>query len=34
MMLIEGFELNRVPVSLSIEGAILMVEAMRRFQPC
>ena len=34
MMLIEGFELNRVPVSSSIEGAILMVEAMRRFQPC
>jgi acyl-CoA synthetase (NDP forming) len=33
-MLIEGFELNRVPVSPSIEGAILMVEAMRRFQPC
>ena len=33
-MLIEGFELNRVPVSPSIEGAVLMVEAMRRFQPC
>jgi len=33
-MLIEGFELNRVPVSPSIEGAILMVESMRRFQPC
>jgi acyl-CoA synthetase (NDP forming) len=33
-MLIEGFELNRVPVSSSIEGAVLMVEAMRRYQPC
>lgn len=33
-MLIEGFELNGVPVAPSIEGAILMVEAMRRFQPC
>jgi len=33
-MLIEGFELNRVPVSHSIEGAVLMAEAMRRCQPC
>jgi acyl-CoA synthetase (NDP forming) len=33
-MLIEGFELNRVPVSHSIEGAVLMVEALRRRQPC
>lgn len=33
-MLIEGFELNRVPVSDSIEGAVLMVEALRRWQPC
>jgi acetyltransferase len=33
-MLIEGFELNRVPVSASIEGAVLMVEAMRRCRPC
>lgn len=33
-MLIEGFELNRVPVSPSIEGAVLMVEAMRRCRPC
>jgi acetyltransferase len=33
-MLIEGFELNRTPVSSSIEGAVLMVEAMRRCQPC
>ncbi len=33
-MLIEGFELNRIPVSSSIEGAVLMIEAMRRCQPC
>jgi acyl-CoA synthetase (NDP forming) len=33
-MLIEGFELNNVPVSASIEGAVLMVEAIRRYKPC
>ncbi len=33
-MLTEGFELNRVPVAPSIEGAVLMVEALRRYQPC
>jgi len=33
-MLIEGFEFNRIPVSSSIEGAVLMVEALRRCQPC
>lgn len=33
-MLIEGFELNRVPVASSIEGAVLMVEAMKRCHPC
>ena len=33
-MLIEGFELNRVPVSPSIEGAVLMVEAMKRCRTC
>ncbi len=33
-MLIEGFEFNRIPVSPSIEGAVLMVEALRRCQPC
>ncbi|MFH1982850.1 MAG: CoA-binding protein [Pseudomonadota bacterium] len=33
-MLIEGFELNRVPVSASIEGAVLMVEGMKRCRPC
>ena len=29
-MLIEGFELNRIPAAPSIEGAILMAEALRR----
>lgn len=33
-MLIEGFELNRIPVSPAIEGAVLMAEAIRRYQPC
>ncbi len=33
-MLIEGFELNRIPVSSSIEGAVQMADAMRRCQPC
>jgi len=33
-MLIEGFELNRTPVSPAIEGAVLMAEALRRCQPC
>jgi acetyltransferase len=33
-MLSEVLEFNRVPVSPSIEGAVLMAEAMRRCQPC
>jgi acetyltransferase len=33
-MLIEGFELNNVPVSPSIEGAVLMVDAVRRCRTC
>ena len=33
-MIIEGFQLNNVPVSHSIERAILMVEAMKRCRPC
>ncbi|MGD2011361.1 MAG: CoA-binding protein [Desulfobacterales bacterium] len=33
-MLIEGFELNNVPVSSSINGAVLMVEALRRCRTC
>ncbi len=31
-MLIDGFELNRVPVSPAIEGAVMMAEALRRYQ--
>jgi acetate---CoA ligase (ADP-forming) len=33
-ILIEGFELNNVPVAASIDGAAYMVEAMRRCRPC
>ena len=33
-MLIEGFELNRIPVSNAIDGAVLMIEALRRCQTC
>ncbi|MDH3356617.1 MAG: CoA-binding protein [Desulfobacterales bacterium] len=33
-MLIEGFEFNGVPVSPSIKGAVLMVEAIKRSKPC
>jgi acyl-CoA synthetase (NDP forming) len=33
-MLIEGFEFNGVPVSPSIKGAVLMVEALKRSKPC
>jgi acyl-CoA synthetase (NDP forming) len=33
-ILIEGFELNQVPVSDAIDGAVLMAEALRRCHPC
>lgn len=33
-MLIDGFELNGIPVSNSIEGAVTMVEAIRKGRPC
>lgn len=33
-MLIEGFELNNVPVSSSIDGAVLMAHALQRCRPC
>ena len=33
-MLIEGFELNGIPVSPSIGGAVLMAKALVRKQPC
>ena len=31
-MFIEGFELNQVPVSNSIEGAVLMLEGMKKYR--
>jgi acetyltransferase len=33
-MLIEGFELNNVPVSYSVEGAVLMAKALIRDEKC
>ena len=33
-MLIEGFELNGIPVSPSIEGAVVMAKALARKKPC
>ncbi len=33
-MLIEGFELNRVPVAHSIDGAVRMVDALRKGPSC
>jgi acetate---CoA ligase (ADP-forming) len=33
-MLIEGFQLNRVPVAHSIDEAVLMADALRRHQRC
>jgi acetate---CoA ligase (ADP-forming) len=33
-MLIEGFELNGVPVSDTIEGTVFMAEALRRYKVC
>jgi acetyltransferase len=33
-ILTEGFELNGVPVAHTVEGAVLMAEAMRRWGQC
>ena len=33
-MLVEGFMLNNVPVADSVEDAVHMAEAMRRYRPC
>jgi acetyltransferase len=33
-MFIEGFELNRIPVAHSIQGAVHMAEGLRRRKPC
>lgn len=33
-IIIEGFELNDIPVASSVEGAVLMAKALKRYQPC
>jgi acyl-CoA synthetase (NDP forming) len=33
-IIIEGFELNNIPVSSSVEGAVLMARALKRYRPC
>ncbi len=33
-IIIEGFELNQIPVASSVEGAVLMVKALMRCRPC
>ncbi len=33
-MFIEGFALNRIPVANSIEGAVMMLDGMRRYRRC
>lgn len=33
-IIIEGFELNKIPVASSVEGAVLMAKALKRCRPC
>ena len=33
-IIIEGFELNRIPVASSVDGAVLMAKALKRCRPC
>jgi acyl-CoA synthetase (NDP forming) len=33
-IIIEGFELNNIPVASSVEGAVLMAKALTRCRPC
>ncbi len=33
-IIIEGFELNNVPVASSVEGGVLMAKALKRCRPC
>jgi len=33
-IIIEGFELNNIPVASSVEGAVLMAKALKRYRPC
>jgi acyl-CoA synthetase (NDP forming) len=34
LMFVEGFQLNQIPVAHSIEEAVHMAEALKRYQPC
>jgi len=33
-IIIEGFELNNIPVASSVDGAVLMAKALKRCKPC
>ncbi len=33
-IIIEGFELNNIPVASSVEGAVMMASALKRCRPC
>ncbi len=33
-IIIEGFELNHIPVASSVDGAVLMAKALKRCRPC
>ena len=33
-IIIEGFELNNIPVASSVEGAVMMAKALVRCRPC
>ncbi len=33
-IIIEGFELNNIPVAASVDGAVLMAKALKRLRPC
>ncbi len=33
-IIIEGFELNNIPVASSVDGAVLMAKALKRCRPC
>ncbi len=33
-IIIEGFELNNIPVSSSVDGAVMMANALKRCRPC
>ena len=33
-IIIEGFELNNIPVASSVDGAVMMASALKRCRPC